>query len=352
VNNPSGAVTEYERETTGKTLLSDINNYSTWPTDISGDDTWTGYEMSIYMDYTDFYQDLIAYWPFEEGSGTVTNDASGNNHNGTLGGSTYSTDKKVGNYSMNFEGVNDYVDAGNIDLGSQFTISFWGKTTDSYGFFITNKSDGNSNGFAVRFNENYIIFHSRNGSVSDESRGGGVYINHNQWFHCAVVANRTAGIANIYINGTEATTFDSSICTDFITNQTINLGKMINSGQDRLYGKMDEVRIYNRCLGSSEIAYLASPLKSAVRDEPELRSDIISETVLYPNPFDNELTIENTKSVLRVDVFNTLGMHVLNIMNSENPKIVLNTGNLKSGYYIVRVIDNAGKITTFKTFKE
>ena len=54
---------------------------------------------------------LVAYYTFDEGSGTTADDSSGSGNNGTLvNGPTWNTaDKKVGIGALSFDGVNDYV---------------------------------------------------------------------------------------------------------------------------------------------------------------------------------------------------------------------------------------------------
>ena len=74
---------------------------------------------------------LVGYWSFDEGSGAVAGDASGNGKNGTISGASW-TDGKRGQ-ALSFNGTNNYVDAGNVGSGVK-TISFWIKA-DS----VTNK---------------------------------------------------------------------------------------------------------------------------------------------------------------------------------------------------------------------
>ncbi len=70
---------------------------------------------------------LVGYWTFEEGTGTSTQDKSGNGNNAIFyGGSSYSSTEKVGNYSIDFDGTGDYIsrsaDFLNTNTG---TISLW-----------------------------------------------------------------------------------------------------------------------------------------------------------------------------------------------------------------------------------
>ena len=77
---------------------------------------------------------LVARWTFDEGSGTIAGDSSGNNNIGTLtNGPTWTTDSKVGSAALQFDGVDDYVNAGNLgslDLTTgDFSISLWVQST-------------------------------------------------------------------------------------------------------------------------------------------------------------------------------------------------------------------------------
>ena len=49
---------------------------------------------------------LVAAWGFNEGVGTTTADASGNNNTGTISGATWSTQGRFGG-ALTFDGTND-----------------------------------------------------------------------------------------------------------------------------------------------------------------------------------------------------------------------------------------------------
>src|SRR4030095_12635881 len=51
---------------------------------------------------------LVAAYNFNEGSGTIVNDASGNGNNGTISGATWTTSGKYGN-ALSFNGSNSRV---------------------------------------------------------------------------------------------------------------------------------------------------------------------------------------------------------------------------------------------------
>ena len=68
---------------------------------------------------------LVGYWRFNEGSGNITHDSSGNNNDGTLNGPTWA-DGKYGT-ALNFDGVDDWVGIPTLFSSnpSALTISAW-----------------------------------------------------------------------------------------------------------------------------------------------------------------------------------------------------------------------------------
>ena len=69
----------------------------------------------------------MAYWKFDEGSGTSVADSSGNGNTGTLVNGPLWTAGRVGN-ALFFDGIDDNVtvpDSTSLDLSSSFTLSAW-----------------------------------------------------------------------------------------------------------------------------------------------------------------------------------------------------------------------------------
>jgi hypothetical protein len=69
--------------------------------------------------------DVVAYWNFNEGSGSLLNDLTANNHDGTLSnGASWRLGQE--DWGGAFDGYNDYIDVGNFDVvGSGLTIAGW-----------------------------------------------------------------------------------------------------------------------------------------------------------------------------------------------------------------------------------
>ena len=72
---------------------------------------------------------LVAAYSFDEGSGTVVNDSSGNSNNGTISGASWVTAGKFGG-ALSFNGSNSRVivnDSASLDLTNGMTLEAWVK---------------------------------------------------------------------------------------------------------------------------------------------------------------------------------------------------------------------------------
>ncbi|MFQ6055938.1 MAG: hypothetical protein ACE5J3_08170, partial [Methanosarcinales archaeon] len=75
---------------------------------------------------------LVAEWHFDEGSGGIVKDSSGNSNDGIIHGATW-VDGKYGK-ALRFDGVNDYVEISDnpslyFSSGESFSVTAWIKTT-------------------------------------------------------------------------------------------------------------------------------------------------------------------------------------------------------------------------------
>lgn len=214
---------------------------------------------------------LVGYWPFEEGSGSSTADASGNGNtaawNGTPAGnnSTYYTAGKVGNYAGAFNGATDYVVAMSngtpLDIsgnGISFGAWVYPKISNVYQEIVGNvSSTGNAN-------RNYGLYLSALGTsdifvalggTNLPSAGNNFAISSpwitNAWNQVFVTYN--GATMTIYLDGTSvyaqsvtgSLTYSAGASSLFIGNQGTSYS--IND-------LIDDVRVYNRALSSAEIA--------------------------------------------------------------------------------------------------
>src|SRR6059036_1974339 len=143
----------------------------------------------------------IAYWKFDEASGSFATDSAGNGHTGTIVGAVRMPGKMGG--ALSFDGVNDYVFASDaqsggttgagLDMGTRdWTVAAWIKTSSS-GMVLTKMGFvGGSNpdgwGMSVPANGTLgAVLHKSGVATVNIFSGDGAVVNDGQWHHIAIV---------------------------------------------------------------------------------------------------------------------------------------------------------------------
>jgi alpha-mannosidase len=202
-------------------------------------------------------QTTTALYPFSEGGGTVTVDASGSGGSGTLAnGAAWTASGKFGN-AITFDGVDDYVVVSNgagLDLGNTGTIEAWVKVNAVNRWNSVIAKGGSNNNWAHNYaleisNANRFVCILGNGTaelsaVSTTSAAAG------QFYHVACVWNGTA--LQIYVNGSAQASASQRFVPAAVS-APLYIGQF-GGNADRLSGVIDEVRIYSRALTPAEIA--------------------------------------------------------------------------------------------------
>ncbi len=157
------------------------------------------------------------------------------------------------NYSMNFDGVNDYIDVGNpteLQITGALTISYWFKTTDTNYQFLITKDDATNSCFGVGLRQQKIyatIFSSGLTDIQTTTTW-----TDGNWHNVVFVFTPSTSM-EIFVDGNseirETTAIPSSIDNDSVN---LNIGRRGNN--TRYYtGKLDEVGIWNTALTSTQI---------------------------------------------------------------------------------------------------
>ena len=194
----------------------------------------------------------VAYWKFDEGTGTTANDSSSNKNNGTLTNSpTWQAENQcISGKCLYFDGSsNNYVDAGNnwnFATTDSFTVSAWFKTT-SLASEETIIAKGQN---ATCFNYAYLV--QTNGAINFGNTPGedtiipAGKVSANTWYHFeAVYVN---GSVTGYLNGIVYTTASR------VTSTCANSIKIGSAGGARLFtGYIDDVKIFKYARSSSQI---------------------------------------------------------------------------------------------------
>jgi len=195
--------------------------------------------------------DLVAYWRFDETSGTTASDSSGNGHDGTIMGDPQWVPGKLGG-ALEFDGSGDYVDCGSspdFEIAVNITIACWIKVDvfDKTWQAIITTSDSSWRVHRSSSSNN-IAWGSSGLSPTDLT--GTTDVSTGDWFHIAAVYNGAQKL--LYINGNLDASSDS---TGNITASSVPVYIGENSGATGRFwaGLIDDVRIYKRALTDTEI---------------------------------------------------------------------------------------------------
>jgi len=204
-----------------------------------------------------------AYLPFDETSGTTSSDTTGNGWDATLAGGASFASGKMGN-ALTLNGSSQYASlpAGITSGMNDFTIAAWVKlnSVGDWSRIFDFGSSTSANMFLVAKNPatNVARF-----AITTSGSGGEQHIDANAaiptgvWTHVAVTLSGTTG--TLYINGTAAGTNASMSLTPASLGSTTNnyIGKS-QYADPYLNGQVDDFRIVNRALTSSEIGSLVT----------------------------------------------------------------------------------------------
>ena len=208
-----------------------------------------------------------ALYNFDEGSGTVAHDTSGNGRDGAIfGGAVWTTGKKAGRLS--FDGIDDYVAVPPMNY-DEISVCAWfyknaNDTTNSdaiVGGLRWNSDVQRREGFDLRFDSSApntlgFILLTQDGSGFRTSKKA-IYRFTNSvgsWHHTVGTYNKATGKQRLYVDGLLVKTVSHPAGNTIVplTLRNMRIGhSRINKGY--FYGIIDDVRFYNRALRRSEV---------------------------------------------------------------------------------------------------
>lgn len=224
---------------------------------------------------------LIAYYPFDEGSGTTATDESIFGNDRPITGATYAGSGQVGSDALSFDGTDDLVDTGIVvspEADDQYSISAWFKApAGSNRRAIAALSESGGEIFRLEVNQptsGDVEFGVRTASGANATAINTANILDDTWHHAAAIFDGENDTIQLYIDGNleDSTSFTDAIVTD----RSLYVGADNNAGGTQLYfdGEIDDFRLYNTALTSSQVSDLAS--RTTTETIPALESGNIT----------------------------------------------------------------------------
>jgi alpha-L-arabinofuranosidase len=208
-----------------------------------------------------------AYLTFDEGTGTVAYDSSGNGNDATLLGDAGWTPGIVGPFALSLPGTQgSYADipAVVVDTTQSFTVAAWVRLNSVGGFqtFVSEDSGyqsafflqkrGNTNTFTFT-----LPFNGTNGPGTAVFADSGIVPAVGRWYHVAGVYDAAAHSASIYVNGALADSNFAVFSSPANGNTGIGHGQYANGYVDWVDGAIDDVRLYAAALSAADVLEVA-----------------------------------------------------------------------------------------------
>ena len=175
---------------------------------------------------------------------------------------------KVSNYSMAFDGIDDYIEIPTTSAYTVTSLSMWVKTSKVFGVNVRDSLASNNNYNQGRdffigdtptsTNDAYIGMTAGASIYGKTSATGGIPINDGNWHFLVWTYDSTAGTSaaiNMYVDG--ANQYSQAANTSWWTREVKYqyFGKLI-SATNNFTGNIDEISIFNTILSPSDITTL------------------------------------------------------------------------------------------------
>ena len=196
------------------------------------------------IDSLSLFDNQLAWYRFDETTGTVANDSSNANNDATLvNGPVWSSG------SLSFDGVNDSVNTPVANGGTR-TLAAWINPTSSTAkgcVFDTDVPYQYGTGWAVVNGTIEVI-------LDNQFWGTGVPVANNTWQHVALAFDATQ--ARVYLNGTLAASLDYNRGDVSVANYKIGVSNA--SGGANFNGRIRDARIFGIAVSDVDAAELPS----------------------------------------------------------------------------------------------
>lgn len=330
------------------TAPTEVGNYYIYceVTDNKGGIVLDSISLSI-RDFSDYTKgNLVAFYPFNGN----TNDESGNALHGTNFGAQLTSDRFNNlNSAYSFDGENDYISISNnnlLNFTKMISINFWIKINELFDREAYPLSHGSWNNRWKASISNKSMRWTLKTSSGIKDLDSETKLEEGSLYNVTLIYSGTD--FEVYLNG-DLDAFSSWSGDISTTNINLTIGQMLPSDNNYNFkGVLDDVRIYDYALSTSEIEDLYD-IETSIKND--IHSLIPQSTKLYqnyPNPFNGSTQFMydiNEISNVTLDVYDLLGRKISTLFEGyKNPgkySVVWNSTDanghqLASGVYFIR----------------
>ncbi len=196
-----------------------------------------------------------AYYSFDQVTGSLIFDCSGNNRNGYVVASPDTmpwSQTGVKNGCIYFDGT--YYASFPADIfptnASRFSMSFWVSQEGlASSYYYVKDSENNCHSLTL-------------GNAFDDN-----------WNHICITRNSDSGINIVYLNGV-AVNLVLNVNGDYANNDNMYLGAGIGGENDRFCGYIDELAVYDRVLSHEDIVHLYAGAGAVIEQPLNMLNDV------------------------------------------------------------------------------
>jgi hypothetical protein len=202
----------------------------------------------------------VGNWSFDEGSGTIAGDLSGNDHTGYLVNGPTWVDGRLGKALLFDESLEQRVfigDSPTLNMGStSFSIVFWLKYNTCLDTDVLRKGSTTTanDWYKIEVINNKIGF-NLNTDLNTASLTAPSSNNDDAWHHVAAIRDTENNLMRLYIDGTQVASRRNppgsvSNSANFV------IASKDTENDDFFNGSLDNIAIYSKALSSGEVLYL------------------------------------------------------------------------------------------------
>ena len=242
---------------------------------------------------------LVADYNFDEGSGTIVHDLSGNGNTGTLSNVAWAASGHSSG-GLSFNGTNSYVsinDSASLHLTTGMTLEAWvdpSNATNSNPVIIKEGTGVAPYSLYSADTTTPVSYLTTNTSGSISAATASNALATNTWSHLA--ATYDGSTLTLYVNGVVVNSAAVSASSMITSTGKLKIGGDSVFANEFFQGLIDDVRIYNRPLSVSEIqADMSTPAGGALEKVapvvsltgPQNNSVVTGTATLTANASDN-----------------------------------------------------------------